>query len=298
MDLVAELARAGATVEELVLDLLAPVQREVGLRWERREWSVAEEHAATAIVDVTLAMVTLDEPPSDGRHVVVACVEGEWHSLTARMAAEIFRHRGWSVTFLGPSVPPGDLGAYAAESAPDAVALSSTLPILLPGARRCIAACRDQGVPVLAGGPGFGPDGRYAGLLGADGWEPGAVAGTARLDRWLESPPQDRLPGLDPDEEQQRLEDSRTDLVARALQRAPAGDDAVRSALEMAVSALESAALVADPELLVRCGPMVEREMPDVVGRELPWKRILAGLLGDVRLRSPRAAAVVEAALA
>jgi MerR family transcriptional regulator, light-induced transcriptional regulator len=86
------LLEAGATVPELVQGLLGPAQVEVGRRWETNRWSVADEHAATAITDAVLAALAwrLDVPEHQG-HVVVACAEGDWHSLPARMLAEILR---------------------------------------------------------------------------------------------------------------------------------------------------------------------------------------------------------------
>src|SRR3712207_7094162 len=42
---------------------------------------------------------------SERGHVVVACLDGEWHALAARIVAEVLRVHGWRVTFLGASVP-------------------------------------------------------------------------------------------------------------------------------------------------------------------------------------------------
>lgn len=290
IDLVTELADAGASVDDLVGDLLVPAQHEVGRRWERREWNVAHEHAATAIADAALARVVLDAgAPGGGSgagEVVVGCVEGEWHMMAARMVAEVFRARGWSVTFLGPSVPADDLAEYAAATAPDCVALSASLPTLLPAARRGIAACRGEGVAVLAGGNGFGADGRYAGILGADAWEPGPTAGVHRLNTWLDAPPADRPPLLAEDDEQLLLEASRWELATSV------GDRFGReAAVDLALGAIESASAVDDPGPIRASIPMIERALPAGTGAVL-----LESLLPAVRARSPRAAALVERA--
>lgn len=303
--LVADLADAGASVETLILDLLSPAQLEVGLRWERRQWTVAQEHAATAIADAALALVTLDEIEPRGGHVLVGCVEGEWHILAARMAAEVLRARGWEVTFLGPSVPALDLAAYASTTRPDAVALSCSVSILLPGARRCIRACREEGFPVLAGGAGFASDGRYAAALGADAWVNDPVAGANRLDRWLDAPPPPGPTwpeGLD-EEELRELEASHADLAATALQRLESdtsGRVDVRTAVEavdLALTAVESATLVGDPALLSAAAPLIERAMPRSDGASVALASILEALLPALHRRSPRSAAVVEQAL-
>ncbi len=102
--------------------------------------------------------------------MVVACAEGDVHSLAARMIAAHLVFLGWRVNFLGPSQPADDLGAYLQANPPEALVLSCTLPAALPGARASIRAAHAAGVPVLAGGRGFGADGRRARALGADAW--------------------------------------------------------------------------------------------------------------------------------
>lgn len=303
MALVGDLAEAGASVETLVLELLVPAQREVGLRWERRQWTTAQEHAATAIADAALALLTLDEAPSHGGHVLVGCVEGEWHVMAARMAAEILRVRGWGVTFLGPSVPAVDLGAYASVTGPHAVALSCSVAILLPGARRCIRACREAGFPVLAGGAGFAPDGGYALALGADAWAEDAVAGVRHLEGWFDAPPPIGDLGPEPDDEDHALEASHAELGAEALERLLSRATrmvdvrAVAAGVDMALAAVESATLVGDPELLSSSTAMIERAMPPDDGSAFAFAPLLEGLLPALRQRSPRAAGVVERAL-
>ncbi|MYS44742.1 cobalamin-binding protein, partial [Streptomyces sp. SID5998] len=99
--------------------------------------------------------------------VTVACVDGEWHALPARLLAEVLRCRGHRVDFLGAQVPTPHLIAHLHRTAPAVVALSSSLPVRLPDAHTAITAVQALGIPVLAGGAAFGDDGRYARLLGA-----------------------------------------------------------------------------------------------------------------------------------
>jgi methylmalonyl-CoA mutase cobalamin-binding subunit len=120
--------------------------------------------------------------PTRGR-ITVACVDGEWHALPVRILGEMLRLDGWRVDFLGANVPGPHLVTHLHQTGPDAVALSCMLPIRLPRAHAAVAACRSAGVPVIAGGRGFGPDGRYAHRLGADAWAPGAEEAVARLAR-------------------------------------------------------------------------------------------------------------------
>ena len=180
VDLALGFVDAGGSAEDVLLGLVAPVQVRVGERWESGEWSVAQEHAATCIAErVVAALGTRARGQGTRGHVVLSCLDGEWHALPARIVGDVLRLRGWQVTFLGASVPPVHLVSFLHQHGPDVVALSAALPIHLPAARHTVAAARRTGTPVLAGGPGFGADGRFARRLGVDAWAPTAVDAAA-----------------------------------------------------------------------------------------------------------------------
>ncbi len=177
IDFALELTTAGLELDQLVTEILAPMQLRVGRLWQAGEWTAAQEHAATAVVDGVLGAVGLHTPPATPNlgSVLVACVEGEYHAGPARMGVERLRASGWDVTFLGASLPAQDLQAFAARTDPDVVVLSCTMPLFLPGAGRGIAAVADLGGRVVAAGAGFGDTSRRADRLGASGWiGPGA----------------------------------------------------------------------------------------------------------------------------
>ncbi|GAA3310212.1 hypothetical protein GCM10020295_76700 [Streptomyces cinereospinus] len=183
---------AGADAEDVLLEVIAAVQRRVGLEWAANRFTVAQEHAATAIHDRIIAAMAHRGPPADtpgtAGSVTVACVDGEWHALPARLLAEVLRHRGHRVDFLGAQVPTPHLIAHLHQTSPDAVALSSSIPARLPVAHTAISAVRAIDIPVLVGGAAFGADGRYARLLGADAWAPDARAAAGLLARGLPRP--------------------------------------------------------------------------------------------------------------
>jgi methanogenic corrinoid protein MtbC1 len=210
---------AGVPVQELVQGLLGPAQAEVGRRWEANQWSVADEHAATAITDAVLgALAWRIEAAEDQGHVVVTCAEGEWHSLPARMAAEVLRVHGWQVTFLGASTPAEHLRRFVAEVGAVAVVVSCSLSIFLGGVQRSVQAAQSGGVPALVGGRAFGPDDLRARRLGADGWAPDPVAAARLLGSWRQQPPAvGKRPAGMRDAEPLELEAARPELVEAAM---------------------------------------------------------------------------------
>lgn len=184
VELISGLVDEGVPPTRVMIDVVARAQGQVGELWAANEWSVAREHAATAISERAVAAVAgrIRVPPSRGR-ITVACVDGEWHALPVRILAEVLRLDGWRVDFLGANVPGRHLVTHLHQTGPDAVALSCMLPTRLPRAHAATIACRSAGVPVIAGGRGFGADGRHAGSVGADAWAPDAEAAAQRLAR-------------------------------------------------------------------------------------------------------------------
>ncbi|MFJ4965258.1 B12 binding domain protein [Streptomyces sp. ADI96-02] len=219
-DLVMSALDGGVTPETVLLDVIAPVQSEIGRAWEADRLTVAQEHAATAIADRVIAALAHHPAHRPERHdgrITVACVDREWHVLPARLLAEVLTLRGWQVDFLGAQVPTPHLVAHLHHSGADAVALSSSISARLPAAHTAITACQAIGVPVLAGGAAFGPDGRYARLLGANAWAPDARAAARQLAEGIPAP--DLATGRLEVDDLPHLMDQEYTLVARSRGR-------------------------------------------------------------------------------
>lgn len=252
---------AGLDVETVLLDVVAGAQREVGERWAAGTWTVVQEHIATHISERVVSAVARHrpaDPPTGIGRIAVACLDGEWHALPARLLAEVLARHGWEVTFLGSSVPAAQLAVHLHESGPDVVAVSSSLPSRLPAARRMVEACRASGVTILAGGAAFGPQGEWAAAVGADGWAPDARAAAALLAGRLPRRDDGRVDDASR-EEQALLRTRRPELVAWLAVRLrdgfgtdPLADDQLTDDLGHLVDFLAAAVFVDDAELLAR----------------------------------------------
>jgi methanogenic corrinoid protein MtbC1 len=168
--LLVELMHDGLDLPYLLDEVLAPIQADTGHRWEVGDVSIPEEHASTAAVETLVSMLAgAFGQPVDADTVVIACAEGDTHTLPARMAAAVLAYEGFHVLFLGNALPADDLGEYLEAVEASAMVLSCTRPATLLGARSCIAAAHEVGVPVLVGGRAFGDDSGRAERIGADG---------------------------------------------------------------------------------------------------------------------------------
>jgi MerR family transcriptional regulator, light-induced transcriptional regulator len=169
LELVRRLLGSGSSTLEIIDEVVAPAQARVGELWATDAWSVAQEHAATAVSEAVLGLLgTNGRPaPRSSAPVVVTCVENEWHALPALIVAEHLRAARVPVSYLGANASAEHLVRHVLEVAPSAVALSCSLSASLPRVRRQIEAVRATGTPVVVGGAAFDPEGRRAAVLGA-----------------------------------------------------------------------------------------------------------------------------------
>lgn len=183
----------GHEVMTLIRELLAPAQLRVGELWMADTWSVAQEHAATAISEAVLATLTLEaderRPPPGAPSVIVTCVEQEWHALPALMVAEHLRAEGFAVSYLGANSSAPGLVRHVHDVAPRAVLLSCSLSTHLPLLRRQLEAVRETGTPVMVGGSAFDAGGYRAEVLGASAFATSATGVGALVRRLPEAVP-------------------------------------------------------------------------------------------------------------
>ncbi len=94
------------------VDVLSPVQEELGRRWAAGDLGVADEHAASAAVDDLLVRLGATAESPRGPAVVVASAEHDAHALGGRVVASALALEGYRVMFLGASVPAADLADF------------------------------------------------------------------------------------------------------------------------------------------------------------------------------------------
>jgi methanogenic corrinoid protein MtbC1 len=149
----------GISVQDLHLKIIQPAQYEIGRLWQENRISVAQEHLATAISQLALSHLYrhLPRAPSNGKAVVLACVEGELHEVGARIASDFLEMAGFDVRFLGANVPTSHLVRMVREQPPDLLVLSVTMTYHLPALRTALEQVRAAAprLPIAVGGLAF-----------------------------------------------------------------------------------------------------------------------------------------------
>jgi methanogenic corrinoid protein MtbC1 len=167
------------------VDVILPVQVEIGRLWVMGEIGVAHEHVATATAKMLIGQLALRHPPEGdhGKRVITASVAGNAHDVAIQIVASFLEHDGFQVIHMGADVPAEDLCVAVLDFRPELVALSVTMPVQLEEAEEAVSLLTSLGreemleghaephrVKVLFGGSVFAPDSSPAGLPGADAY--------------------------------------------------------------------------------------------------------------------------------
>jgi MerR family transcriptional regulator, light-induced transcriptional regulator len=114
------------TPENLIIELIGPTLREIGLGWERGEIDIATEHLATHYLrHHLLAWMRSGPPPYDVTPIVLACAPGEWHEGSLLMFGALLRRRRWPIAYLGQSIPLPEVAKFVRATQPAAVVLTA-----------------------------------------------------------------------------------------------------------------------------------------------------------------------------
>jgi methanogenic corrinoid protein MtbC1 len=135
-------------------DVLAPVLRGLGDRWQRGDVCFASEWALTTEISLAFERFSRRFPAAvPGRPVLLACCPAERHSLPMEALRATLAEAGVPVAYLGQLVPAETVADLAARLDPVLVLLWSKTP---PTADDLLAArIRDLGRPVGTAGPGW-----------------------------------------------------------------------------------------------------------------------------------------------
>jgi methanogenic corrinoid protein MtbC1 len=113
---------------DLIFDVVLPVLRETGARWEAGAISPAQEHLASGIIRGVLGGLLRSLPrPAGAARIVFATPAGERHELGLLCGAVLAASAGYSAAYLGPDLPVADIAQAARQAEAKALVLSSTV---------------------------------------------------------------------------------------------------------------------------------------------------------------------------
>ena len=104
-DAVLDSLLATATIDTVLATVVMPYLDDLGKRWKRGDASIAQEHAATAMLRGRLLGLARGWGRGLGPRIVLACAPGEQHDLGLIAFGLALRARGWRVVYLGADTP-------------------------------------------------------------------------------------------------------------------------------------------------------------------------------------------------
>ena len=186
--------RNGVSIRDIYLQVLQPVQYEIGRLWHTGEISVAQEHFASSVTQFVMAQlypfISAKDPKKAKGSIVAACVSGELHEIGIRMVADFFEMEGWSTYFFGANMPDNAIVETLFTHKADLLAVSASMSSNVLKAQRLITAVRSSqahGTKVMVGGYAFNSVPDLWKQVGADYYAENAEA-ALRIVRTMLSP--------------------------------------------------------------------------------------------------------------
>jgi methanogenic corrinoid protein MtbC1 len=151
---------------------IAEVQRQVGEAWMRHQATIVEEHRATALASLGLALLAQETwgaaGPRRRGQAVLASAPGEYHTVGLLIAANLLELEGYAVEVLGADTPAVQLAVACVERKPALVGIAISTIDHLPAAREAIEMVRHAAPHSCIAAGGFAARAAGAPALGAD----------------------------------------------------------------------------------------------------------------------------------
>jgi hypothetical protein len=153
LDLAATTLGLGGCLDEV----LFPVLREIGHRWQHRRFDIEAERLATEAMRGWLEALTLEVPEAgDWAPVLLTCGPADLHSIGIEALAVLLRLHGRPCRVLGTRVPVRTLTSAVRANRPSVVVLVSHLRSNRLTATQALRAVAALGPEVFYAGGAFG----------------------------------------------------------------------------------------------------------------------------------------------
>lgn len=171
--------QSGTSIRDCYINIIQPLQYEVGRLWHEGKISVGQEHFVTAASQVLMSQFysSIMDHPNNHKRIVTACISGEQHEVGLRMVSDLMELEGWDTMFLGANTPLETIPETALAWKADLLAISVTLALHLDKMKELIDLCRVQ-IPqlkIMVGGYPFNLDNELWRKMGADGYANNAL---------------------------------------------------------------------------------------------------------------------------
>lgn len=160
-NLIVKEALSEMSVPEIYLNILEPVQKEVGRLWHANIISVAQEHYISSVTQLVMSQLYSHFLSSGGEKgsIVTTAVGTELHEIGIRMVADLLEIDGFDTIHLGANTPNSSIVETLKNNRTLLLGVSVTLPIHLKELAQLIEMIRSEpelaNIKILVGGYAF-----------------------------------------------------------------------------------------------------------------------------------------------
>ena len=178
-------------LRDFYLGLIQPVMYKIGIKWQRGDITVSEEHLATSVVGRLMAAlypVLITNEYNYDKRVIVTSSPNEFHELGGRMLSDLLESEGWDVSYLGANNPPEEVIKTMEKIDPFAICISVTMPFNISKATDLITEIKNneklKNKKILVGGIAFNRNKNAWKKTGADDFSDNAASAVELLESW------------------------------------------------------------------------------------------------------------------
>lgn len=114
-------------LSHFISTVIIPFLKEVGNKWEKREWSEYQESVASLVVRDFLVHIRRNyQYRENAPFVIGACLPHERHEVPLHLVLLQFMIKGWKTQLIGASPAPGSIESLVSKLKPKVVLLSAT----------------------------------------------------------------------------------------------------------------------------------------------------------------------------
>lgn len=146
------------SIAEIYLNILQPVQKEVGRLWHVNKITVAQEHYISSVTQLVISQLYSHFLTSGGEKgtIVTTAVGTELHEIGIRMVADLLEIDGFDTIHLGANTPNSSIVETLKKNGAILVGVSVTLPIHLKELEQLVDMIRSDSeladLKILVGG--------------------------------------------------------------------------------------------------------------------------------------------------
>lgn len=174
----AEIRERGVDDETILLDLLAPSARLLGVMWDRdlcdfTDVTVALNQLQRLLHDIGGDLDPFEGPVPIGPSIMLSVTPGEQHTFGTSVVGEFFRRAGWSVCDERPATER-EVVLCARKRWFSVIGFSLSGEVLIDRLASVISnvrqSSRNREVGIIVGGPVFQDHPEWVAAVGADAW--------------------------------------------------------------------------------------------------------------------------------